>query len=118
MRQAPIMKASLNGLNPLTPRELEVLSLIAMGHSNDNIGLSLTITERTVGRHIGNIISKLGPLPKDFHVRVWLILKYGEIEGLSTSFLAVSNKPHICFVFDPILKCVDCGNLVEVKEKF
>jgi len=43
----------------LTPRELEVLSLIAQGKSNREIATSLTISEKTVKTHVGNILSKL-----------------------------------------------------------
>ena len=43
----------------LTPRELEVLSLIAQGQSNREIATSLTISEKTVKTHVGNILSKL-----------------------------------------------------------
>lgn len=44
----------------LTPRELEVLSLIAQGQSNREIATSLTISEKTVKTHVGHIFSKLG----------------------------------------------------------
>ena len=43
----------------LTPRELEVLSLIAQGKSNREIAVSLSISEKTVKTHVGNIFSKL-----------------------------------------------------------
>jgi NarL family two-component system response regulator LiaR len=43
----------------LTPRELEVLSLIAQGQSNREIALTLSISEKTVKTHVGNILSKL-----------------------------------------------------------
>ena len=43
----------------LTPRELEVLSLIAQGKSNREIATTLTISEKTVKTHVGNILSKL-----------------------------------------------------------
>jgi NarL family two-component system response regulator LiaR len=43
----------------LTPRELEVLALIAQGQSNREIAATLTISEKTVKTHVGNILSKL-----------------------------------------------------------
>lgn len=45
---------------PLTPRELEVLHLLARGLPNKEIALGLTITERTVKFHVSSIMSKLG----------------------------------------------------------
>ncbi len=44
----------------LTRRELEVLRLIAAGHSNRVIATHLVISERTVERHVSNILAKLG----------------------------------------------------------
>jgi len=43
----------------LTERELQILKLVAQGLSNQDISQSLTISERTVGTHISNILSKL-----------------------------------------------------------
>jgi two-component system, NarL family, response regulator LiaR len=43
----------------LTAREMEVLQLIAEGMSNMNIGIKLSITEKTVKSHVSNILSKL-----------------------------------------------------------
>ena len=43
----------------LTPRELEVLRLVAAGRSNREIGAELVISERTVARHLQNIFAKL-----------------------------------------------------------
>lgn len=48
-----------NLLEPLTPRELEVLQLIAAGDSNQTIADKLVITARTVKKHTGNIYGKL-----------------------------------------------------------
>jgi DNA-binding CsgD family transcriptional regulator/tetratricopeptide (TPR) repeat protein len=44
----------------LTPRELEVLRLVASGKSNREIAGSLVISEHTVARHVQNIFTKLG----------------------------------------------------------
>ncbi len=45
--------------NPLTQREIEVLKLVAQGLSNQNIADELVVSERTVGKHVGNILEKL-----------------------------------------------------------
>jgi NarL family two-component system response regulator LiaR len=45
--------------SPLTERETEVLALIARGFSNQSIAAELVISERTVGKHVSNILSKL-----------------------------------------------------------
>jgi DNA-binding NarL/FixJ family response regulator len=45
---------------PLTPRELEVIKLIAEGLTSDEVGESLAIAKNTVDRHRDNILEKLG----------------------------------------------------------
>jgi len=44
----------------LTPREAEVLSLLAQGRTNRQIGAGLYISEKTASVHVSNIIAKLG----------------------------------------------------------
>ena len=44
----------------LTPRELEVLRLIADGQTNKGVANALGLSERTVDRHVSNILGKLG----------------------------------------------------------
>jgi DNA-binding NarL/FixJ family response regulator len=46
--------------DPLSPRESEVVKLIAEGHSGREIAELLTISEKTVERHRSNILEKLG----------------------------------------------------------
>ena len=47
-------------LDPLTPREVEVLKLIAEAHSSDEIADLLVISRRTVDHHRASILAKLG----------------------------------------------------------
>ena len=47
-------------LQPLSPREREVLQLIARGHSNRQIARDLAIGEQTVKTHVRAILTKLG----------------------------------------------------------
>jgi DNA-binding NarL/FixJ family response regulator len=64
-------------LDDLTPREKEVLALIAEGHSNSAIRERLTISLKTVETHIGTIFSKLELLPStDDDRRVRAVLAY------------------------------------------
>src|SRR4029077_18759252 len=44
----------------LTPRELEILALVAAGRSNGEIGKQLFISTKTVSVHVSNILAKLG----------------------------------------------------------
>ncbi|MFF5423858.1 MULTISPECIES: LuxR C-terminal-related transcriptional regulator [unclassified Streptomyces] len=64
-------------LRSLTPREREVLELMAQGHDNGTIARSLVVTERAVHKHIGNVFAKLGLPPTDGgHRRVRAVLAY------------------------------------------
>ncbi|MGO6982475.1 response regulator [Rhizobium leguminosarum] len=61
---AKVMENSLHGGNSdktnLTPREREVMDLVAQGLSNKHIGLRLNLQEKTVKHHMTQILSKLG----------------------------------------------------------
>ncbi|MFG2793748.1 response regulator transcription factor [Streptomyces sp. NPDC048419] len=64
-------------LDSLTPREREVLKLMAEGHGNATIAKDLVVSERAVHKHIGNIFLKLGLPPSDSgHRRVLAVLTY------------------------------------------
>ena len=47
-------------VEPLTPRELEVVELVAQGLSNKSIGARLGISDQTVKFHVASICGKLG----------------------------------------------------------
>jgi DNA-binding NarL/FixJ family response regulator len=64
-------------VDALTPRERDVLALMAEGQANAGIAARLVITERAVGKHINNIFAKLGlPADTDGHRRVLAVLEY------------------------------------------
>ncbi|MFK8911577.1 LuxR C-terminal-related transcriptional regulator [Streptomyces sp. YS-3] len=63
----------------LTPRELEVMELMAQGRSNAAIAQQLVVTERAVAKHTSNIFAKLGlPVSDDDNRRVLAVLAYLE----------------------------------------
>jgi len=64
-------------LDTLTPREREVLSLMAEGQTNRAIAAELVVTERAVERHVTSIFDKLGLNAADGgHRRVLAVLTY------------------------------------------
>ncbi len=63
--------ANATGLAELTPREQEILQLIAQGESNREIAQQLYISEKTVKNHITNLLSRLG-LRDRTQAAVWL----------------------------------------------
>jgi DNA-binding NarL/FixJ family response regulator len=66
-----------DALEALTPREREVLALMAEGRSNQGIAERLEITERAVQRHVAGVFDKLGlPASSDDHRRVLAVLAF------------------------------------------
>jgi DNA-binding NarL/FixJ family response regulator len=64
-------------LTALTPREREVLSLMAEGHSNAGIARAMTVSEGAVEKYSARLFAKLGLLPDDTgHRRVRAVLAW------------------------------------------
>ncbi|MGH3151164.1 MAG: LuxR C-terminal-related transcriptional regulator [Streptosporangiaceae bacterium] len=64
-------------LDRLTPREREVLALMAEGRTNAGIAARLFVTEKAVSKHINNVFTKLGLYPaEDDNRRVLAVLTY------------------------------------------
>lgn len=76
--QLLVRRRSHDPVSALSPREREVLGLMAEGHANGDIATKLSITERAVHKHIGNIFAKLDLPPSDGggHRRVLAVLAY------------------------------------------
>jgi DNA-binding NarL/FixJ family response regulator len=67
----------LDPLDDLTPREREVLSLMAEGLSNAAVAARLVVTERAVEKHVTSIFAKLRlPASPDQHRRVLAVLAF------------------------------------------
>ncbi|MEE6307989.1 response regulator transcription factor [Plantactinospora veratri] len=70
-------RSGVEPLHALTPREREVLGLMAEGRSNAAIAGRLFVTEKAVSKHINSIFSKLGmPPSEDDNRRVLAVLAY------------------------------------------
>jgi DNA-binding NarL/FixJ family response regulator len=64
-------------LGDLTPREREVLALMAEGYSNSALAAQLVVTERAIEKHVTNIFGKLGfGAAPDHHRRVLAVLTF------------------------------------------
>jgi DNA-binding NarL/FixJ family response regulator len=64
-------------LDALTPREREVLELMAEGRSNTAIAAAMVVTERAIEKHVTSIFSKLGlPPTVEDHRRVLAVLTW------------------------------------------
>jgi DNA-binding NarL/FixJ family response regulator len=70
-------KRKASPLDNLTPREHEVLALIAEGRSNAGIAGELVVTVAAIERHVTGIFDKLGlRQAPDAHRRVLAVLQY------------------------------------------
>ena len=71
-----------SALSELTPREHEVLGLLAQGCSNAGVASRIFVTQRSVEKHVTSIMSKLGlPSEPEAHRRVLAVLAYLEAES-------------------------------------
>lgn len=76
-RRAAAATRAGTGLEQLTPREREVLELMAQGHSNPAIGRALHISLSAVEKHAGSVFAKLGVRGgPDTHRRVAAVVRY------------------------------------------
>jgi len=72
-----LLRRRRDPLKQLTPREREVLALIAEGKSNGAIAKELVVSDAAIGKHISSILTKLDLPPADeTHRRVLAVLAY------------------------------------------
>lgn len=71
-----MMRSSRSGLGDLSPRELEVLELMARGLSNSQIAQELVLSNAAVAKHVANIFVKLRLRPDEENRRVRAILAF------------------------------------------
>ncbi|NNN33085.1 response regulator transcription factor [Streptomyces sp. S3(2020)] len=72
-----LLRRRRDPLARLSPREREVLALMAEGRSNGAIAKALVVSDAAVGKHIGSILTKLDlPPADDTHRRVLAVLAY------------------------------------------
>jgi len=74
-----------SALSELTPREHEVLGLLAQGFSNAGVASKIVVSQRSVEKHVTSIMAKLGlPSEPEAHRRVLAVLAYLEDESAGT----------------------------------
>jgi DNA-binding NarL/FixJ family response regulator len=77
VRQLLARQRAADPLERLSPREREVLGLMAQGRSNPSIARELVISDAAVAKHISNVFAKLDLAPaEDGHRRVLAVLTY------------------------------------------
>lgn len=82
VQQILVRSRQRNVLNELTPREREILQLMAEGRSNASIAQSLYVSPGSVEKHISSLFIKLGLSPIDGeNRRVMAVLRYLESEN-------------------------------------
>jgi DNA-binding NarL/FixJ family response regulator len=76
---AQLLARSRHPLDRLTPREKEVLALMAEGHSNQGIARRLVVSDGAVEKHVGSVFTKLDLPPTDStNRRVLAVLRWLE----------------------------------------
>ena len=89
---AQLLARSRHPLGDLTPREREVLALMAEGRSNSAIAAALVVGGGAVEKHINNIFTKLGLAPGERdHRRVLAVLRY--LNGVQPSVTSPPRHP-------------------------
>jgi DNA-binding NarL/FixJ family response regulator len=83
VRSSPARPELAAQLESLTPRELDVLELLARGNANSDIASALTVSEATVKTHIGHVLTKL-----DVRDRVQAV-----IFAYESGLVAASTRP-------------------------
>ncbi|HEX6388409.1 MAG TPA: response regulator transcription factor [Solirubrobacteraceae bacterium] len=74
---AQLLGQRTDPISELTPREREVLELMAEGRSNTAIAAAMVVTERAIEKHVTSIFSKLGlPPTAEDHRRVLAVLTW------------------------------------------
>lgn len=77
-----LVRRESDPLERLTPRERDVLALMAEGRSNAGIGQALVVSESAVAKHINSILSKLDlPQADGDHRRVLAVLRFLGVPG-------------------------------------
>lgn len=76
-----LLSARRTGLATLTPREKEVLELMAQGLSNKEIMDALVLTAGAVSKHVASVFMKLGFAPDDSNRRVKAVLTWLRHQG-------------------------------------
>ncbi|WP_033215894.1 response regulator [Kitasatospora phosalacinea] len=75
-----LLRRDSDPLHRLTPRERDVLALMAEGRSNTAIAESLVVSDSAVSKHINSILAKLDlPPAEDTHRRVLAVLRFLEV---------------------------------------
>ena len=79
-----LLAAKQDGIAELTPREREVLDLMAQGLSNKEMEKRLVLTAGAVSKHVANVFLKLGFQPEDNNRRVKAVLRWLRYTAPST----------------------------------